>query len=148
MKTKIKQHIILKKDCVINGKKIERGRVIKNEGWITSSCGLVLSNFPTVDSEKLWKEVLKKVEQGDADYIYSHIDYLEEGEEPKSCKGCPHQSFTVGYFDNKDEYENRMSCNALGMCGWYHKKVSENAIKKHYYEGTKPMDCPKINKNK
>ncbi len=143
MKTKIIKHVILTQDRVINGKNIQRGRVIKNEGcWVTSSCGLVLSNFPIVDTEKLWAEVLKIPEEGNGEYIYSHIDYLEDGEKPISCNGCPHQSFTVGYFDNKKEWENRMSCNAKGMCEWYHKKVNENTIRKHFDNKTKPSDCP------
>ncbi len=143
MKTKIIKHIILTQDRVINGKKIGSGRVIKNEGcWVTSSCGLILSNFPTVDKEKLWEEVLKIVEQGDANYIYSHIDYLEEGEKPKTCNGCPHQSFTVGYFDNKNEWESRMNCNAKGLCEWHYENVNKNTIKKHFDSKTKPLDCP------
>ncbi len=35
-----------------------------------------------------------------------------------------------------------MSCNALAMCAWYHKKVNENAIRKHFDNQTKPTDCP------
>lgn len=143
MKTKIIKHVILTQDRVINGKNIQRGIVIKNDGCsITSSCGLVLSNFPTVDTEKLWEEVLKIPEEGNGKYIYSHIDYLDDGEKPTSCNRCPHQSFTVGYFDNKNKHETRMSCNAKGISEWNRKKVNENTIRKHFDNKTKPSDCP------
>ncbi len=143
MKTKIIRHVILTQDRVINGKNIKRGLVIKNDGLlVTSSCGLVLSNFPTLNPEELWKEILKIVQEGDAEYIFEHRNILEAEEKPTSCNGCPHQSFTTGYFDNKDKWEKRMSCNALAMCAWYHKKVNENAIRKHFDNQTKPTDCP------
>lgn len=148
MRTEIKQHVILTQDRIINGKKVEHGRVIKNEGWITSSCGLVLSNHPIVDPNALWEEVMKIVEEGEAHYIYSHIDHLEEGEKPKTCKGCPNQHFTGAYFDylngdkNSQKFEWRMNCIAKGLSNWKDEKVKENAIRKHYNEGTKPTDCP------
>ena len=93
MKQKIVQHIITTQDVMLNGHCVQRGRVIKNDGWITSSDGQVLSNSPSIAPKVLWKRVLKLVERGMADYIYSHINYLEDGEVPVSCNGCPWQGF-------------------------------------------------------
>ena len=142
MKTEFIKHIILREDTTINQKLVKKGVVVKKDFWVTSSDGIVLSNFPNTDVDELWNYCLGLVEKGVADFIYKHVNTLEENEKPQSCNGCPHQSFTSGYFGNK-VWEHRKCCNAMGLNTTYHIFLKNNIIEECFQKNTKPKECPK-----
>mgnify|MGYP001595055967 FL=1 len=161
MITKTITRVLLKKDIIINEHSLKSGTLIRNTGYGICTCreddDIGLHDYLNVaqydsgygygDNEKTKKycdDIIKMVENNEAEYVYEHYQALEEGEKPVSCNGCPNLTDRVSFGKN-DEVIKDKSCYVMALNNVFRKPytaIEKIDFEKHFNEKTKPNNCP------